>query len=272
MADDMNSTFYWVPKGTWNIAPNSPVTVPSDNLKGQSSSDENVAQELSDLVLRDATGSFFLPYDGLFQINLQANLQNDFGYPAGANGSASFQFEPVVSQEITYTIAEGALDANATLTLNNYVQGKEGDKINLIWNLEQGLDNVQASDAPNTWITLTNQTNNTNPTYYYGITGQPLAIGSASQNSIMTRAPIIDGKATFYCTQSGDPNGICKFNQGISYVDVAIQAESNDTTLIPPSDWYILPYPSDLKTVTVVFTQQGTPGAQFTVHARIEGQ
>lgn len=266
-------TIAFGPQGTWNIPANTDTLLPTANWLCNSSSDYTINEQQGAEMMSDATGSIIIPFNGSFQPLLYVDVANDFGY--SGNGTVSLVYIPKnpASQSPQYTLASLELSSSVTTgTLTNNVIANEGDLINVIWNLSAAVDIDLDNTACNTYLNIVNTTGTWNAQYYSGSSGMPPALSQADANSVMMSSPIVNNVATFIVTQDGHATGTAIFQKGISTVTVEVQIEgSNDTTLTPPGRSYLLPYPADLKTLTIVFAASNTSNATWVANAVIQG-
>jgi len=266
-------TIAFGPQGTWNIPANTDTLVPTTNWLCNSSSDYTLNAEQGAEMMPDATGSIVIPFDGSFQPLLYVDVGNDFGY--SGNGTVSLVYVPKnpASESPQYTLASLNLSSAVTTgTLTNNVIANQGDLINVIWNLSTAID-VDTNNTPcNTYFNIVNTTGSWNAQYYSGTSGMPPALSQADANSVMMTSPIVNNVATFILTQCGNKTGTAIFQKEISTVTVEVQLEnSEDTTLSPPARSFLLPYPADRKTVTIVFAAANTSNATWIANAVIQG-
>lgn len=265
-------TIAFGPQGRWNIPANTDTLLSTSNWICNSTSDLNTNIQQGAELMSDDTGSIIVPFDGTFQPFLYVDVAHDLGY--SANGSVSLVYVPKnpASESPQYTLASLQLSANVTSgTLTNNIVAKQGDLINVIWNLSSAID-CEVNGACNSYFNIVDTTGVWNAQYYSGISGLPPALSHADANSVMMSAPIIENVATFIVTQCGTPSGTAIFQTGISTVTIEVQLlNSTDTTLTPPGRSYLLPYPADRKTVTVVFAKTTPSNVSWMANAVIQG-
>ena len=250
----------YIPQGTWSISANTPTIVPKDNWLCNASSDFSANEQIGAQLMTDDSGNYRMPYESRFQIQMMCDVQNDFGYNGDGNVQVIYVPGNQASASPTYVIATGTFSSSKPVAqLSSIVHAKEGDLFQIKWTFASGLNvTVDSSKQIITNFVVTDLVGVTTPCYWYGVSGTPLTIGTQAQNSVMLSSVIKNNAATFIVTQDGTANGTSLFTQGISYVDMSIQANVNDPTLTPPSDWWLPPYPSDLKTITVYYAKSGS--------------
>lgn len=266
-------TIAYEPQGTWNIPANTDTLVPTTNWLCDSSSDDTLNAQQGAELMPDNTGSIVVPFDGAFQPLLYVDVANDFGYSGAGTVSLVYVPKNPASESLQYTLASLELSSSVTTgTITNNVIAKEGDLINVIWNLSTAIDVDTTNTACNTNFNFVNVTGTWNAQYYTGTSGMPPALSQADADSVMMTTPIVNNVATFILTQCGNKTGTAIFQKSISTVTVEVQLEnSEDTTLSPPARSYLLPYPADRKTVTIVFAAANTSDATWIANAVIQG-
>jgi hypothetical protein len=269
-------TFYR-PNRIWNIPANTDTIIPSAGWDCSNTpfSDQNAEQK--SVFMPNDTGSFVIPYSSIFQAVFDIDVLNDLGY--SGTGTVSLVYIPKnpASQSSQYTIASLKLPSIVTSgtvpVISNNFQANTGDIINIVWNLSSEVSIDLTDKTCNTGITITNlPATNLGTQFYYGNSGCPPALSQLNANSIMISTPIVNNVATFNVTFDGTATGTAIFSKGISTTTIEVQLEgSQDTTLTPPARSYLLPYPADLKTVTIVFAAANVSPGTWIANALIQG-
>ncbi|RYE22048.1 MAG: hypothetical protein EOP45_08800 [Sphingobacteriaceae bacterium] len=271
---EMIYNFFYRPNRVWNIPANTDTIIPSAGWDCVNSSFPEINAEQKSVFMPDDTGTFVVPYDCTFQAVFDIDVLNDLEFSGTGKVSLVYIPKNPASQSSQYTIA--SFDLTSTVTsgvVSNNFQANTGDIINIVWNLSSAVNIDLTDKICNTGITITNlPATNPSTQFYYGKSGYPPALSQLDANSIMISTPIVNNVATFNVTFDGTATGAPIFSKRISTTTIEVQLKgSQDTTLTPPARSYLLPYPADHKTVTVVFAAANVSQGTWIANALIQG-
>lgn len=260
MSSSSIGSISYIPQGTWSIPAGQSTIVPKSNWLCNQSSDPSSNAQIGSLLMTDDSGNCTMPYPIRAQVQLYCDVANDFGYTGDGSVQVVYVPKNSASASPSYVVATGNFTSTKTTAqLTNIVMANQGDLLEIKWTFASGLNvTIDSSKQINTSLVITDLVGVTTPCYWYGVSGSPMSLGTQAQNCVMLSTVIKNNQAQFIVTQDGTATGTSEFTQGITYVDMSVQCNVNDATLTPPARWYVLPYPSDLKTVTVVFADAGS--------------